>query len=167
VTVQLRRALPEDLTHLTTIYNWYVEQTNAIFDEAPATTHKMQRWFNTFMTSGAHQLLVADSDAEVVGYASSSRYRQHPAFADTVETSIYLHPKVLGLGLGGRLYDALLEELQIAGVHLAVAGVALPNDASVALHRSRGFREVGTFTEYALKRGQRVSSTWFEKLIHP
>jgi phosphinothricin acetyltransferase len=63
------------------------------------------------------------------------------------------------------LYDELLGRLATERVHSVLAAVALPNAASVGLHLSRGFREVGTFTDYATKGGQLISSTWFEKLL--
>jgi phosphinothricin acetyltransferase len=83
----------------------------------------------------------------------------------SVETSVYLAPDAIGQGIGGRLYDTLLAELVDSEAHHVVAAVALPNDASVALHLSRQFTVVGTFTDYAIKRGRRVSSTWFERPV--
>ncbi|MDQ1659192.1 MAG: phosphinothricin acetyltransferase [Cryptosporangiaceae bacterium] len=165
MTVHLRQAEPADVPCLTAIYNFHVENSDATFDEVPASMVEREKWFNTYAATGPHQLLVAEVEGEAAGYACSSPYRAHPAFSQTVETSIYLGSGMQGRGLGKSLYDALLLRLAAEGVHLAVAGVALPNDASVALHRSRGFREVGTFTEYAVKRGKRISSSWFEKLI--
>jgi phosphinothricin acetyltransferase len=114
---------------------------------------------------GPHQILVAEGSEGVLGCATSSRYRTHPAFDQTVETGIYLNPSARRKGLGTQLYTALLKALEDQPVHLAVAGVALPNDASVALHRKLGFEEVGTFRDYALKRDVRISSMWFQRPI--
>jgi L-amino acid N-acyltransferase YncA len=60
------------------------------------------------------------------------------------------------------LYRALLRELAAEPVHVALAGIVLPNEPSVALHRKLGFREVGVFHEYATKNGQYLSSVWME-----
>ena len=69
-----------------------------------------------------------------------------------------------GAGGGGtRLYGALIARLQEEDVHLAVDGVAQPNEVSNALHRKLGFEEVGTFKDYARKRGAWISSTWFQR----
>ncbi|MBO0685280.1 MAG: N-acetyltransferase [Candidatus Dormibacteraeota bacterium] len=144
------------------IYNHYVEHSHATFDEAPVTVDDRREWFQTFAETGPHQLLVADNGEGVLGCATSGSYRSHSAFRQTVETGIYLHPDAIGQGLGRRLYDELLLRVSATDVHVVLAGVALPNPASVALHLSCGFKEVGTFTEYALKRGRRISSTWFE-----
>jgi len=165
VTVHLRPAGPSDLLRLTEIYNWYVQHSTATFDEEAASPDDRYAWFATFDVSGPYQLLVAEIDGVVAGYASTSRYRPHPAFSATVEITVYLDHGARGHGLGARLYDALLDRLRREGVHSVVAAVALPNEASVGLHVSRGFRKVGTFTEYATKAGQLISSTWFEKLL--
>lgn len=165
MTVYLRPATLPDLPRLSEIYNWYVQHSFATFDEFTATAEERRAWFDGFRASGAYQLLVAQVDGIVCGYACSSRYRSHPAFSATVESTVYLHPEARGQGLGARLYDELLERLAAEPVHSVLAAVALPNRASVRLHLSRGFREVGTFTEYATKGRQLISSTWFEKLL--
>ncbi|MGW4528953.1 N-acetyltransferase family protein [Amycolatopsis sp. NPDC004378] len=87
---------------------------------------------------GPHRLLVATERDRVLGYVTSSPFRLHPAFRQTVETSIYLDPVATGRGLGGRPYDALLDALTGTVASRVLAAVALPNDASVALHLSKG-----------------------------
>ena len=96
--------------------------------------------------AGDH-LLVAEQDGEVLGYAYSSSYRPRRATAHTRETSIYLADDAQGQGLGRRMYDDLLDRLVADGMHLALAVIALPNPASVALHRAFGFEEVGVMRE--------------------
>jgi phosphinothricin acetyltransferase len=68
-------------------------------------------------------------------------------------------------GIGSALYHVLLDSLRSEDIHVAVAGIALPNDASVALHRKFGFTEVGIFEEYAIKRGAYVSSLWMQRRL--
>jgi phosphinothricin acetyltransferase len=160
----VRAARSSDMPRLTAIYEWYVEHSHVTFDESLATPEGRRPRLRADQRE-PHRLLVLESAGDIAGYAASRPYRSHPAFAGTVETSIYLHPRRRGEGLGGRLYDALLADLIETATHVVLAAVALPNDASVALHRSRGFREVGTFTEYAIKRGERLSSMWFELLL--
>jgi phosphinothricin acetyltransferase len=165
VTEQIRSGQQADLPALLAIYNHHVRTGHATFDEVEATLNERQRWFDGFQASGPHRVLVATVADDVLGYATSSPYRSHPAFDRTVETSIYLHPSAIGRGLGGRLYDAVLAELVGTSAVRVVAAVALPNDASLALHRSRGFEVVGTFTDYAIKRGRVLSSTWLQRPV--
>ena len=77
----------------------------------------------------------------------------------------WLAPEQRTKGLGSLLYEALFTKLKSEPLHLAVAGIALPNDASVALHKKFGFTEVGVFQEYAMKHGQRISSVWMQKRL--
>ncbi len=165
MTDSIRSGRQSDLPALLAIYDHHVRSGWATFDEVEATPGERQRWFDGFRASGPHRILVVEGGRGVVGYATSMRYRAHPAFDRTVETSIYLHPSATGRGLGGRLYDALLAELVGTSARRVVAAVALPNEASLALHRSRGFEVVGTFTDYAVKRGQVISSTWLQRPV--
>ena len=160
--VVIRNGREADLPRLVEIYNYYVLNGHVTFDTEVATVESRRPWFDAFST-GPHQILVAEGPQGLLGCATSSRYRTHPAFDQTVETGIYLAPDVRRQGVGTRLYASLLKLLEAQPVHLAVAGVALPNDASVALHRKLGFEEVGIFREYALKHGVRISSLWFQR----
>jgi phosphinothricin acetyltransferase len=114
--------------------------------------------------TGPHRLLVARRGNRVLGYAASQPYRDHEGFRETVEVSIALDPSSRGHGVGTALYRALFECLAGEPVHVALAGIVLPNEASIALHCKLGFTEVGTFYEYGVKNGQYVSSVWMERL---
>jgi phosphinothricin acetyltransferase len=159
----VRAAAPGDLPQLVAIYNHYVNESIATFDTEPTTVQSRIAWFETFTDAGPHRLLVAVHGVQVLGYASSAAYRAHPAFARTVELSVYLDAERRAAGVGSALYRALLNELRAQELHLAVAGIALPNDASVALHRKFGFTEVGVFAEYAIKHGTYISSMWMQR----
>lgn len=156
--IRVRPARRSDLPELVRIYNHYVENSHATFDTEPVTVEGRTSWFETFAEVGPHRLLVATQQDRVVGCASSAPYREHPAFARTVETSVYLHPELRFLGIGSALYRSLLGNLRAERVHVALAAIALPNDASLALHRKFGFQEAGVFEEYALKNGTYLSS---------
>ena len=161
----VRPAHRGDLAQLVAIYNHYVEHSIASFDTEPTSVENRTAWFESFSDVGPHRLLVAAESERVLGCASSAPYRSHSAFAQTVEVSIYIDPEVRNTGVGSALYSALFEELRLEPLHLAVAGIALPNDASVALHRKFGFTEVGVFAEYAMKHGAYVSSMWMQRRL--
>jgi phosphinothricin acetyltransferase len=161
----VRAAQPDDLAQLVAIYNYYVEHSTATFDTEVTSVQDRRAWFETFSGAGPHRLLVAAEGEQVVGCASSSPYRTHPAFAQTVEVSVYIDPAARSTGVGSALYGRLFEELRSAALHLAVSGIALPNDASVALHRKFGFTDVGVFEEYATKGGAYISSLWMQRRL--
>ena len=98
-----------------------------------------------------HPFLVAEIDGAVAGYARSSPWKERGAYAWTAEVGIYLDRAHIGRGLGGTLGQALLEALEGLGFRTILAGIALPNDASVGLFESLGFRPVGVFEQVGHK----------------
>jgi phosphinothricin acetyltransferase len=164
VDVTIRRAVEGDLADIATIYNHEVANSHATFDlEPPTLTYWRQRLVGAH--EGDHLLVAVHHDEDVVGYAYSWSYRPRPAYNLTRETSIYLDPSVRGLGVGSRLYPALLDAMTASGVHTAVALVALPNPASVALHEACGFEQVGTMREVGYKFDQWVDVAWYQKML--
>lgn len=148
----IRPAGPGDVEAIRSIYAHYVEHTVITFDfDTPPTS----AWAERLAAAGerGHPWLVAERDGEVAGYAYAAPFRAKPAYARTVETTIYLTPGATGRGLGRELYGALLDALARDDLHLAVAGMTLPNPASQRLHRRLGFEPVGTFAQVGFKHG--------------
>ncbi len=162
--VLIRPAVRADLGALTEIYNHYVRTSYATFDLDEFTVDTRAQWFDDHQTNSRHLLLVAELDDLVVGYATSSQFRAKAAYDGSVETTVYVAPSALGHGVGQTLYGELLTRLdQQPGLHRAYAGIALPNDASLRLHRALGFTEIGTFTEAGQKFGEHIDVQWFER----
>jgi phosphinothricin acetyltransferase len=106
--------------------------------------------------------VAVDGDS-ALGYATSSPFRPKPGYVTSVEMTVYLRPDATGRGLGTLLYSELLSALAGEDLHRAYAGVALPNDASVALHERVGFRVIGTYVEVGRKFGRYWDVRWFER----
>jgi phosphinothricin acetyltransferase len=162
---RVRAGREGDLEELTRIYNHYVVHTPITFDVAPFTAAQRRPWLTAHPEHGPHRLLVAEEDGLLLGYATSSPFRAKPAYATSVETTVYLAPEQTGRGVGGALYAALFEVLRAEGVHRALAGVALPNEASRRLHLRCGFRPVGVFEEVGHKFGRFWDVAWFQKRL--
>ncbi len=164
----IRPAVVGDLPALTAIYNHYVVHSHSTFDVHPSTVAERGEWFRQFDTVGPHRLLVA-TDGEAVGYACSTWLRPKPAYLTSVETSVYVRPDHVGRGLGTQLCSMLLTLLAEEDVHRAYAVIALPGDASAALHEGLGYRHVGTFKEAGRKFGRYIDIAWYEKpfATHP
>jgi L-amino acid N-acyltransferase YncA len=145
----IRDATGDDLDAIETIYAREVREGFASFEAEPPPRSRWARKLESTET-GDH-LLVAETGGIVVGYAYSSSYRPRPGYRHTRETSVYLAPSAQGRGLGRKLYDELLARLRTDRVHVALAGVALPNPASVRLHESVGFEHLGTMREVGRK----------------
>jgi phosphinothricin acetyltransferase len=159
----VRSGRPEDLSQLTELYNHYVRETPITFDVEPFTPETRRPWFDQFSETGRHRLLVAEEDGRIVGYASSSRLRPKPAYLTSVEVTAYLLPDLQGRGLGSRLYTELFAALVGEDVHRAYAGVTIPNDGSIALHKKFGFQSIGIYREVGRKFGRYWDVEWFEK----
>jgi phosphinothricin acetyltransferase len=163
--LDVRAGRIEDLPALTAIYNHYVEHTHVTFDLAPFTVEQRRTWFAHYADSGPHRLLVAVDGDEVLGYATSSEFMTKPAYRPSVSTTIYCRQDAAGRGIGSTLYDALFAALADEDVHRAYAGIALPNESSLALHRRFGFREVGTLREVGRKFDRWWDVTWLERAL--
>jgi phosphinothricin acetyltransferase len=164
--VAIRHAVAGDLPALTGIYNHYIVHTAITFDVKTYEPHERQAWFDDHHPDGRHRLLVGvDADGAVLGYASSSRWRPKAAYDTTVESSVYCRDDVRGRGVGSTLYAALFTALAGQDVHRIVAGVALPNPASIAIHERFGFVPVGVFHQVGLKFGQFWDVAWFERAL--
>ncbi len=165
-SLEIRQGRIEDLPRLTDIYNYYILHTPISFDVTPhSVEERKSSWFSKYRGSGKYQLLVAERDSVVVGYATSSRFRERAAYGSSVETSIYIDKDFHGQGLGTALYEALFERLKSADIHRAYGGVTLPNAGSIALHRKLGFREIGIYNEVGFKFGKFYDVCWLEKAL--
>lgn len=159
----IRPALIDDLAAITAIYNHYVTETIITFDIKPFETEQRRTWFDQFTANSIHQCLVIESEKKIVGYASSSSFRPKPAYRQSVEATIYLHPDFTGLGLGKLLYQALFNNLEKLDVHRCYGIIALPNPGSIRLHESFVFKTIGTLTEVGFKFGKYHDTLWMEK----
>jgi phosphinothricin acetyltransferase len=113
--------------------------------------------------TGPHRLLVATDGDTIVGYATSGRLREKPAYLTSVETTVYVHPDRHSRGIGTRLYAALFAALAQEDLHRAYAAIVLPNPASIALHARFGFRPVGLFSEVGRKFGRHWDVQWLQR----
>ena len=162
-TVLTRAATRDDMPRLTEIYNHYVRHTAVTFDLEEWTVDRRLIWFEQFAPIGRHQLIVAEENGNVLGYAGTTRFRVKAAYDPTVETTIYCAQEAVGRGLGEILYQALLATLAKEDIHRIVAGYTLPNAGSEKLHRRFGFTLVGIFRENGRKFGKYWDVAWMER----
>lgn len=163
--VEVRPARPADLAALTGIYNHHVENTAVCFDIEPFSVEARAPWFSQFGDTGRYRIFVAETGGGIFGYACSTRFRAKPAYDTSIETSVYVRPDDQRRGIGAALYGALFAALEGQDLRRAYAAVTLPNEASVALHRRFGFREVATFSEVGRKFGRYWDIRWMERAL--
>lgn len=148
--LSIRPANTADAESICAIYNHYVDTTTISFEEAPVTSAEMAQRIHDVGAANLPWLVLTDGDT-LLGYAYATKWRVRQAYRFSVETSVYLDRHQTGKGAGRMLYEALLAELRRRELHLAIAGIAQPNEASVRLHEALGFRKVAHFSEVGRK----------------
>jgi L-amino acid N-acyltransferase YncA len=162
--IVIRPAVAGDSGAIAAIYNHYVAETVITFEEEPVSAPDMARRIED-AGSASLPWLVAERDGKVVGYAYATAWRARSAYRFSVEVTVYLDPGYPRLGIGSRLYEALLPELKSRNIHAALGVIALPNEASVALHEKFGFAKVAHLREVGLKFGRWVDVGYWQLLL--
>lgn len=156
----IRGAHAGDAGAIAAIYAPEVLEGVATFELDPPGADEIARR----MAAGASMpWLVWDEAGAVLGYAYASAYRARAAYRRTVETTVYVARAAQGRGIGRRLYAALLERLTAEGFTQALGVIALPNDASVALHEALGFRQVARLERVGYKFGRWLDVGYWQR----
>ncbi len=152
-SVRIEIAQADDLPAIVAVSNWAAEHTAANFAVEP---ERLEDWQASWRSSRERYpwLVAHDAAAGLVGFAKASKWLGRCAYSHTVETSVYIDPQWHGQGIGGKLCRRLYAILRAQGYHTAIAGIALPNPASVALHESLGMTQVATLQRVGWKFGR-------------
>lgn len=124
--LSIRYGQPDDLPALAAIYDHYVSSGYITFDDQPLNLEDRRALFDAYKETGPYRIVVADLGGAVLGSATSSPYRAHPAFRQTIEVGIYLDPLARGQGLGTVLYEFLFAALEGQGLHRLWPAVPCP-----------------------------------------
>ena len=165
--VVIRRGEARDLPALVEIDNYYILETPITFHTEAVSVASRTPWFEAFGSTGRYQLFVAEHAGRVIGYAGTTRFRPKAAYGPSVETTVYLAPDARQRGTGGRLYERLFAEIEGEDIHRLLAGITLPNPASLALHARMGFTEIGVFHEIGRKFDRYWDVVWLERALRP
>ena len=160
--MQLRFADERDTAACLAIYAQYID-TSITFETALPSEAEFAGRIRSYGT--VYPWLVAEEDGEILAYAYAHRAQERAAYDWNAELSVYVSKNAAGRGLGTRLYRALLALLKEQGVRTAYGVVTMPNDASAALHRKLGFRQLGVYHSTGYKNGSWRDVVWFEKPI--
>jgi len=159
--VRLAEATDAEATRA--IYNLEVTESTVTFDLVPRTLREQRAWLAAH--GGAHPAVVAVSDGEVLGFGSISEYRDRPAYATTVEDSVYVRRDLRGQGVGRLILDELVRLATTHGFHAVIARIVGDHEASIALHRSAGFAMVGVEREVGRKFGRWLDVVEMQRLL--
>jgi phosphinothricin acetyltransferase len=160
----LRAATIADAAAIAGIYNYHVLNTIVTFEEEMVATADMAQRITETNAAELPWLAWAE-DGAVLGYAYASKWKSRCSYRFSVESTVYLANTATGRGIGTQLYGALIATLKPKGIHAIIAGVSLPNPASVALHEKLGFAKVAHFKEVGWKFAQWIDVGYWERLL--
>jgi len=142
------------------IYAPYVDGSGVSFEDVAPTAQEMTA--RIAGTGARFPWLVAVDGGEIAGYAYASQHRDRAGYRWAVDVAVYVDPASHGRGVGRLLYEALLDLVRRQGFRSACAGIALPNAASIGLHRALGFEQVGTYRDIGWKAGAWRDVAWWQ-----
>src|SRR5438034_10476152 len=159
----VRLARIEDAEAVRAIYNLEVTTTTVTFDLVPRSLEEQQRWLAAH--AGAHPAVVGVAGDEVVAFGSLSAYRDRPAYATTVEDSVYVHRDWRERGVGRRLLEELLRLAGDHGFHTVVARIVGDHEASIGRHTACGLTLLGTEREVGRKFGRWLDVVELQRML--
>ena len=159
----IRAAQPQDAEQITALYNYYIVNTVITFEEERITQAEMARRIESITKT--HPWLVYERAGALVAYAYAAPWQPRSAYRLSVETTIYVASDYHGQGVGRELYSALIEQLRNQNFHCALGGIALPNDASIALHEKLGFTKVAELKQVGQKFGKWIDVGYWELIL--
>jgi phosphinothricin acetyltransferase len=125
-----------DASKIVEIYNDYIRSSHATFEVEPIDQVEMEdRIFESIDSN--YPFIVADENGRIVGYAYGQRYRSRTAYIHSIEVTVYVDREFVGKGVGTDLYCDLIPGILARGFHAVIAGISLPNDASIRLRKLR------------------------------
>ncbi len=160
----IRIAEPSDAEAVAAIYAPVVRDTAISFELEPPSAEEMRSRIAATLKA-LPWLVSLDGHGAVNGYVYASKHRERAAYQWSVDVTAYVREDARGQGVGKRLYAQLFGELVRLGYFQAFAGIALPNEASVALHESLGFEPLGIYRKVGFKHGAWRDVGWWQKQL--
>lgn len=147
--MKIRLVKLADAGQIAEIYNFYVRNTHHTFETEPVGCEEMQNRIGEIVEN--YPYFVAEEIDEILAFAYAAPYKTRCAYKSSIEVSVYVKNGLKGKGVGTKLYERLFEEIKQTETHAIIAGIALPNEASVRLHEKFGFEKVAHFREVGFK----------------
>lgn len=159
----IRTATDTDADSISRIYNHYILNTVVTFEEEAVSPNEISKRIKEVQEK--FPWLVYELNGSVVGYAYGSAWKSRCAYRHSAEVSVYLDPNETGKRIGSELYQELIIQLAALNIHGIIGGIALPNDACIALHEKFGFEKVAHFKEVGHKFNKWIDVVYFEKIL--
>lgn len=158
--MSLRKVKISDAEQIAEIYNHYVLNSHSTFEVEAVEISEMERRIEEISTKYPYFVLV-EAD-KILAYTYANLYKTRAAYQNSVEISVYVRNGIHQKGIGTQLYTKLFEELGKTDVHAIIAGISLPNEASIKLHEKFGMKKVAHFEEVGFKLGRWIDVGYWE-----
>lgn len=159
----IRNATLKDAKAITDIYNYYVKNSIATFDEVEVSVAVFSDKINS--VTQKYPWVVFEIDNEIVGYCYASSWHPRSAYKTSAEISVYLKHKATANGIGSKLYQHVIGELKKMKIHAVIGGISLPNEASVRLHEKFGFKQVAHYKEIGQKFNKWIDVGYWQRIL--
>jgi phosphinothricin acetyltransferase len=160
----VRPAAATDAAQIADIYNHYILTSEATFEVQQIDPGEMLRRMEESRL-GSYPFLVCQGESEIFGYAYANRYKPRRAYKHSVEVSVYIKDGFGGRNIGTLLYEQLFIDIKKGGFHAIIAGISLPNDASIRLHERFGMEKVAHFREVGFKFGRWIDVGYWQRIL--
>ena len=161
--ILLRTATAEDAASIAEIYNQGIEDRVATYETERRSEEYQQAWLQAI--AGRYPAVVAQIDGEIIGWAGAGPYRVRECYQGIGEFSMYVHRDWRRRGVGDLLLASLISEAERLGLWKLLSRIFPFNEASRALCRKHGFREVGVYEKHARLDGRWLDVVIVERLI--
>ena len=153
-----------DAAHIAKIYNYYILNSHSTFETEEISAPDMQNRIE-FLNKN-QPFLVAENNEQILGYAYATQFKLRDPYKHSAEVSVYVKNGEHSKGIGTQLYKKLFDALFRNDFHALIAGISLPNEASIRLHENFGFEKVAHFREVGFKFGKWVDVGYWQ-LLNP
>lgn len=160
----IREIKKEDVSRCAEIYNYYIINSTATFEEQPLTAEQFAARAERIKAN--YPYLVAEEDGKVIGYAYLDIYNERSAYRFTADFSIYLDNSCVSHGVGGKLLAEIERAAAERGIVNILSLITEENSASIAFHRKHGFEFTGKLEKVGFKMGKWLDVLFYQKKIN-
>jgi L-amino acid N-acyltransferase YncA len=160
---KIREVNAADACAIAAIYNWSIDNTTVTFEVAAVSVATIKP--RIAPAGGSDPWLVLERAGQILGYAYAMPWKARAAYGRTKETSVYVHHSHGGRGIGRALMIVLVEKIRCKPIHVLIAGITLPNPASIALHERLGFVPIGEFAQVGFKFDRYIDVGYWQLLM--
>lgn len=159
----IREVIESDIPFIKVIYNHYIKNTHVTFEENEIDDEETGKRIKEIAQD--YPWIVYEEKGQVTGYAYASRWKARAAYKFSAEITVYLEKNNFGRGLGSKLLEELIQRTKEKNLHCLIGGIALPNQASIALFEKFGFTKCAEFKEVGYKFGKWIDVGYWQKVM--